>query len=185
MNRSTDTTSALHMARMSSPVGELRIVVSDLGLRAVLWEDDTDRIRSTDAEEVPHDAHPILDQAVRQLRAYFDGTLHEFTIPLDLVGTEFQLAAWHALATIPYGHTASYTTQAERIGRPNAVRAIGAANGRNPASIVLPCHRVIGADGSLTGFAGGLDAKRYLLAHERTHCPEQDLPAELSLFDAR
>ena len=102
----------------------------------------------------------------RQLDEYFAGTRTGFDLPLDLHGTPFQLAAWHALAEIPYGETRSYAEQAARLGRPAAVRAVGAANGRNPLSIVLPCHRVIGSDGALRGFGGGLDVKAGLLAFE-------------------
>lgn len=111
-------------------------------------------------------ADRILCSAVEQLTAYFAAELLEFDLPLDLRGTEFQTKAWRALASIPYGETISYQRQAERIGVPSAVRAIGAANGKNPCSIVLPCHRVVGADGSLTGFGGGLPTKRALLAFE-------------------
>ena len=106
--------------------------------------------------------------AVDQLTEYFAGERTTFDLPLDPVGTEFQVAAWRALGEIPYGETRTYGEQAAGIGRPTAVRAIGAANGKNPLSIVLPCHRVVGADGSLTGFAGGLDAKRFLLTHEQS-----------------
>ena len=105
--------------------------------------------------------------ASKQLQEYFAGDRRDFTIPLDLEGTDFQRAAWLALADVPYGETASYGEQAERIGRPRASRAVGAANGKNPVPIVLPCHRIVGADGSLTGFAGGLEMKERLLAHER------------------
>ncbi len=108
----------------------------------------------------------VLAEAARQLREYFAGDRTAFTIPLDLVGTPFQLDAWRHLAEIPYGETVSYAEQARRVGRPRAVRAIGAANGSNPVPIVLPCHRVIGSDGSLTGFGGGLHVKRALLEHE-------------------
>lgn len=147
-----------------SPVGELLLVASDVGLRAVLWPDD-DRL-SFDDDLVECD-HPILEAAETQLAEYFAGERTEFDLPLDPQGTDFQVATWKALADIPYGETATYGEQAERIGRPSAVRAVGAANGRNPLSIVLPCHRVIGADGSLTGFAGGIEAKRTLLDLER------------------
>ncbi|MEM8902903.1 MAG: methylated-DNA--[protein]-cysteine S-methyltransferase [Actinomycetota bacterium] len=156
----------LRTRSVPSPVGELRLVASDVGLRAVLWPDeDDDRVRFDD--DLVEADHPVLDAAASQLAEYFDGDRTEFDLPLDPHGTEFQVAAWKALAEIPYGETATYSEQAERIGRPTAVRAVGAANGRNPLSIVLPCHRVVGADGSLTGFAGGLDAKRLLLDHER------------------
>jgi methylated-DNA-[protein]-cysteine S-methyltransferase len=110
--------------------------------------------------------HPVLAETRRQLEEYFGGDRRVFDLPLDLVGSEFQVAVWRSLADIPYGTTATYGEQAARLGRPSAVRAVGAANGRNPVSIVLPCHRVVGADGSLTGFAGGLAAKRWLLDHE-------------------
>lgn len=102
-----------------------------------------------------------------QLREYFAGKRTEFDLPLDLQGTDFQVAAWKALAKVKYGQTASYARQAASIGRPTATRAIGAANGKNPVAIVLPCHRIVGSDGSLTGFAGGLGVKQWLLDHER------------------
>jgi methylated-DNA-[protein]-cysteine S-methyltransferase len=108
----------------------------------------------------------VLAAAARQLEEYFAGERTAFELPLDLEGTRFQRAAWLALAEIPYGETVSYGEQARRLGRPHAVRAVGAANGRNPVPIVLPCHRVVGSDGSLTGFGGGLDVKRALLDHE-------------------
>ena len=108
----------------------------------------------------------LLDEAARQLGEYFSGARTAFDLPLDLVGTRFLRAAWLALAEIPFGETVSYAERALRLGRPHAIRAVGAANGRNPLPIVLPCHRVIGSDGSLTGFGGGLDVKRALLDHE-------------------
>jgi methylated-DNA-[protein]-cysteine S-methyltransferase len=107
-----------------------------------------------------------LREAADQLRAYFAGELQEFDLPLKPRGTEFQLSVWSALQRIPYGQTTTYSTIAERIGRPAAIRAVGAANGANPIPIIIPCHRVIGASGSLTGFGGGLDVKRQLLALE-------------------
>ena len=161
-------TTDLRVATMPSPVGELRIVVSDRGVRAILWEDDVDRIASIDPEPIRPDDDPVARRAVDQLTEYFAGERTAFDLPLDPVGTEFQVAAWRALGEIPYGETRTYGEQAAGIGRPTAVRAIGAANGKNPLSIVLPCHRVVGADGSLTGFAGGLDAKRFLLTHEQS-----------------
>jgi methylated-DNA-[protein]-cysteine S-methyltransferase len=106
---------------------------------------------------------PLLVQAIEQLNQYFAGTRREFDLPLAPVGTPFQLACWRALAEIPYGETRSYGQQADRIGKPDRARAVGAANGANPIAIILPCHRVIGADGSLTGFGGGLETKRRLL----------------------
>jgi len=111
---------------------------------------------------------PVLEAAAEQLREYFAGERTSFDLPLALDGTPFQQEAWRALADIPYGETVSYGEQARRLGRPDAVRAVGAANGANPIAIVLPCHRVIGADGSLTGFGGGLETKRRLLDLERS-----------------
>ncbi len=113
------------------------------------------------------DRHSILDRAERELAAYFAGRLRRFTIPLAPEGTPFQRAVWAALATIPFGETRSYSDVARAVGRPRAVRAVGAANGRNPLALVLPCHRVIGASGALTGYAGGIDRKEWLLAHEQ------------------
>src|SRR4029079_15469667 len=98
--------------------------------------------------------------------AYFDGRLREFDVPLSLHGTDFQLRVWHALCEIPFGQTISYAELARRLGKPQAMRAVGAANGRNPVSIIVPCHRVVGSTGSLTGFGGGLPRKRWLLDHE-------------------
>lgn len=149
---------------LRSPVGPLTISATDTALVKVHFGGDagalTDRGSSTAAESV-------LDSTEAQLAEYFDGTRREFDLPIDLVGTEFQVSAWRALANAPYGRTMSYATQAASIGRPTATRAVGAANGRNPVAIVLPCHRVVGSSGALTGFAGGLDVKRWLLDHEQ------------------
>ena len=153
-------------ATIQSPVGPLRAFASDKGLRAVLFakSDVTRYVHEPGPVESPD--HPTLARLADQLGEYFAGSRQEFDLPLDPVGTEFQRLAWRALQAIPYGTTRSYSEQAAAIGRPRAVRAIGAANGKNPISIVIPCHRVIGADGSLTGFGGGLLAKRFLLDHE-------------------
>jgi methylated-DNA-[protein]-cysteine S-methyltransferase len=151
---------------VETPVGELRLVASSAGLRAVLWPD---RQAKADVVAPSHEASassPLLDDAARQLGEYFAGARTTFDLPLELLGTSFQRTAWLALAEIPFGETRSYAEQARRIGRPRAVRAVGAANGRNPLPIVLPCHRVVGSDGSLTGFGGGLEVKRALLDHE-------------------
>jgi methylated-DNA-[protein]-cysteine S-methyltransferase len=150
-----------------SPVGMLELVAGDGGLRAVIWPDGRlDRVGLA-AEMLTPGHAPVLDAAAGQLDEYFAGTRTTFDGPLDLHGTSFQLAAWRALAAIPYGETRTYGQQADRIGRPAAVRAIGAANGRNPVSIVLPCHRVVGSNGSLVGFGGGLEVKAALLELER------------------
>jgi methylated-DNA-[protein]-cysteine S-methyltransferase len=154
---------------LDSPVGSLTLVASDAGLRAILWPgDDLGRTGLAGANLAPG-RNDVLDEAAAQLEEYFARVRTSFDLPLDLQGTPFQVAAWEALATIPYRETRTYAEQAARLGRPNAVRAIGAANGRNPISIVLPCHRVVGSDGSLTGFAGGLETKAALLAFEHAH----------------
>lgn len=147
-------------AAVDSPVGRLTLVASDTGLRALVFRGET----------IPPESRPgrdsVLTIAAAQLAEYFDGVRRAFELPLDLVGTPFQRQAWSALASIPYGETISYGEQARRLGRPGAARAVGSANARNPISIVLPCHRVVGADGSLTGYGGGLAVKRALLEHE-------------------
>jgi methylated-DNA-[protein]-cysteine S-methyltransferase len=165
----TLTTTSLASRSCVSPFGPLTIVGSRLGLRAVLWPDD--RPARAGLADIPSDcgALGVLDETADQLDEYFAGRRASFDLPLDLRGTAFQLAAWRALAEIPYGETRSYAAQATRIGRPSAVRAVGTANGRNPVSIVLPCHRVVGSDGALHGFAGGLEAKAALLALEQRH----------------
>ena len=155
----------LAFTTMLSPVGPLKLVASNAGLVAILWPDDKPgRVRLGAIAEDPN--HPLLVETERQLSAYFAGTLARFDIPLDFRGTDFQRSVWQALLTIPFGETRSYAAIARHIGRPAAVRAVGAANGRNPISIIAPCHRVIGSNGALTGFAGGLDAKDYLLRLE-------------------
>jgi methylated-DNA-[protein]-cysteine S-methyltransferase len=150
----------LRFAEVETPVGVLTLVAGDAGLRGVLWPGESPP-RDADAAD-----HPVLAEAERQLHEYFAGARRTFDLPLDLVGTPFQRRAWLALATIPFATTISYGEQALRLGAPRAARAVGAANGRNPLSIVLPCHRVVGASGALTGYGGGLDAKRHLLDHE-------------------
>jgi methylated-DNA-[protein]-cysteine S-methyltransferase len=150
---------------LPTPVGRLRLVGSDGGLAAILWEnDDPKRVPLPIAGESPE--HPVLVEVARQLDEYFAGERLAFDLPLDFHGTAFQKDVWTALLNVPYGQTRSYAQIAEQIGRPTATRAVGAANGRNPISIIAPCHRIIGANGTLTGFAGGLDAKAWLLRHE-------------------
>lgn len=150
---------------MPSPVGELTLVASEKGLVAVLWENDRpERVPMSEPLDGPD--HEILMQAEKQLALYFSGDLQCFTVPLDFRGTAFQQQVWQQLLEIPFGETRSYGEIAERIGNPKSVRAVGAANGKNPISIIAPCHRVIGANGKLTGFAGGLEAKAYLLQLE-------------------
>jgi len=157
----------LAFKEIHTPVGRLKLVTSEAGLIAVLWENDSSRrVRLGSMIAVAH--HPILVKTENQLRSYFAGSLSDFTVPLELRGTDFQKSVWHALITIPFGQTRSYFQIASQIGKPTAARAVGAANGRNPISIITPCHRVISSSGHLTGFAGGLQAKRFLLAHERS-----------------
>ncbi len=139
---------------VESPVGRLKLVASDKGLAAILWEkDDPRRVRLGPIK--PDPGNQFLKQAESQLKAYFSGKLKKFTVPLDFKGTDFQKSVWAALLTIPFGQTRSYGEIAKQIGRPAAARAVGAANGRNPISIIAPCHRVLGTNGKLTGFAGG------------------------------
>ncbi|HUJ91063.1 MAG TPA: methylated-DNA--[protein]-cysteine S-methyltransferase [Gaiellaceae bacterium] len=144
---------------VDTPVGRLGLVASERGLRRVLWPGEP----GAGGDEA------VLAAAAEQLREYFAGSRRAFDLPLDLEGTAFQRRAWLALAEIPYGETRSYGEQARRLGAPRAARAVGAANGANPVPIVLPCHRLVGADGSLTGFGGGLDVKRRLLELESVH----------------
>lgn len=152
---------------MPSPVGQLSLVARDGKLNAILWENDRpNRVRLGDLHEA--NDNPALLETERQLKEYFAGTRNSFKLELDFTGTDFQKLVWQALLTIPFGETRSYSQIARQIGNPKAVRAVGAANGRNPISIIAPCHRVIGASGELTGFAGGLQAKQYLLALEGT-----------------
>jgi methylated-DNA-[protein]-cysteine S-methyltransferase len=151
---------------VSSPVGTLKLVASDRGLAAILWEnEDPKRVRLGDVEDRPD--HPMLIEAERQIREYFEGRRTRFDIPLDFAGTDFQKKVWAALLAIPFGETRTYGQIAAELGRPSAARAVGAANGRNPISIIAPCHRVVGSNGELAGFAGGLENKRHLLDHER------------------
>jgi methylated-DNA-[protein]-cysteine S-methyltransferase len=150
---------------VESPVGPLKLVATDAGLAGILWA--TDRPGRVRLDVVAEDGrHPVLVEAARQLDEYFAGERTQFTVTLDVEGTPFQRKVWTALLTIPWGETRSYAQIAAQIGQPGAVRAVGAANGRNPVSIMAPCHRVIGATGKLTGFAGGLEAKARLLALE-------------------
>jgi methylated-DNA-[protein]-cysteine S-methyltransferase len=151
---------------IETPVGKLKLVASDHGLVAVQWENDRpSRVRLS--ELVENDEHPVLVQTERQLREYFSGKRKAFSVALDMRGTRFQKDVWEALLAIPFGETKSYGQLAKQLGNPRATRAVGAANGRNPISIIVPCHRVIGSSGKLTGFAGGLDVKAHLLSLEQ------------------
>lgn len=149
-----------------SPVGILTLVASDAGLVAVLWEEDDPARVKLPATQVDED-HPVLRQTAAQLADYFAGARQQFDLPLDFRGTAFQQRVWAALLAIPFGETRSYGAIASAIDQPTASRAVGAANGRNPISIIAPCHRVVGSNGALTGFAGGLATKTWLIDHER------------------
>jgi methylated-DNA-[protein]-cysteine S-methyltransferase len=157
---------------IDSPVGALSLVATDRALVALVWRREGHRGAFENAAEKP--GHPVLRDTVRQLREYFAGSRRAFDVELDFRGTDFQRRVWAALLTIPYGETRTYRQIAELIGNPTAVRAVGAANGRNPISIIAPCHRVIGMNGDLTGFGGGLDAKAHLLSLE---APQKQLLA--------
>ena len=155
----------LSYKEMESAVGKLKLVANANALVAILWERErANRIKLAMLKCDPQ--QPILLETERQLKEYFAGTRNEFNLPLEPAGTEFQKKVWQALREIPFGQTRSYLDLAKSIGSVKAVRAVGAANGKNPLSIVVPCHRVLGADGALTGFAGGLEVKAKLLAHE-------------------
>lgn len=152
-----------------SPIGELTLLANDDGLVGIDWDDDGDHhtaVPDGEVTDVAADDHATLRLAVEQLREYFAGTRTEFDVPLAAVGTPFQHRAWDALVRIPYGETVSYGEQALMLGDKNKARAVGAANGKNPIPIIVPCHRVVGSNGHLTGFAGGLDTKAWLLDHE-------------------
>ena len=154
---------------MPSPVGELLLTATAAGLTRVWFEQHrhgTRALHEWTRADGSGDAARILGDARLQLEEYFAGARRAFDLPLAVQGTSFQRRVWDALRGIPFGETISYLELARRVGDPRAVRAVGGANGRNPVSIVVPCHRVIGADGSLTGFGGGIERKRWLLAHE-------------------
>jgi methylated-DNA-[protein]-cysteine S-methyltransferase len=155
----------LFYTEMKSPVGKLKLVASSNTLIAVLWEQERpNRVKLGTMNFDPQ--HPILLEAERQISEYFAGERIRFDLPLHLEGTEFQKRVWQALREIPFGKTKSYLDLARAVGSPEASRAVGAANGKNPLSIVVPCHRVVGAGGALTGFAGGLETKAALLTLE-------------------
>ena len=151
---------------IDSPVAPLRLVASSEGLAAILWPNDNPR-RVQLGEIVEDQNDPVLLESARQLQEYFSGRRQSFSLQLEFEGTHFQRRVWQALLTIPYGETRSYGQIAQQIGSPEAARAVGAANGRNPIPIIAPCHRVVGSTGKLTGFAGGLEIKARLLALEQ------------------
>lgn len=154
----------IHFTRIPSSIGELTLVASEKGLRGLYMEDHT---KASLTPDLWRDDPSHFAAATRQLNEYFSGKRRTFDLPLDLQGTLFQLQAWQALLKIPFGGTLTYGEQAALINNPKAVRAIGLANGKNPISIIVPCHRVIGKNGTLTGYGGGLERKRFLLELEK------------------
>lgn len=174
-----DSARVLHHAQIATPLGTMRVAADDRAVVSLEFADDEAGQAGLEALARRHGCtlaagfNPVSIRLAEELEAYFSGALQRFTTPLSAAGTEFQRLAWQALASIPYGETLSYGEQACRIGRATAVRAIAQANGANPIAIVLPCHRVIGADGTLTGYGGGLERKRWLLAHEARHAGDQ------------
>jgi len=164
---------SLYITRLSTPLCPMTACASSQGVCLLEFSDNQriirelkDLVKHLDAAVLP-ETNPHLDQLRAELDAYFAGQLKSFTVPLHTPGTAFQQAAWHMLRQIPYGETRSYKQQARAIGNPKAIRAVAAANGQNRVSIVIPCHRVIGSDGSLTGYGGGLDRKKWLLDFEK------------------
>jgi methylated-DNA-[protein]-cysteine S-methyltransferase len=168
--KNTNCDTELSFKLIDSPVGQLKLIGSERGLVAILWENDNPERAPLGA--LKHNGeHSTLCQTEEQLKEYFGGARTRFSVPLDMRGTAFQKDVWHALLDIPFGETRSYGQLAHQLGKPVASRAVGAANGRNPLSIVVPCHRVIGASGKLTGFAGGLVVKARLLQLESVTLP--------------
>lgn len=164
----------LHARTIQTPLGAMRLVAGERGIRACDFADAPDRpvheLVAPGDEAASHamsgEPGGVLDQFERDLIAYFDGTLREFRVPLDPHGTIFQRRVWGELVKIPFGRTISYATLARRTGDEHAIRAVGGANGANPIAIVVPCHRVIASDGTLGGYGGGIERKRWLLRHE-------------------
>lgn len=154
-------------AEIDSPAGRLTALVSEIGLQALLWDAHRAQCDAELAALPEADGHPVIEVLKEQLAAYFDGALTAFDVPLDVRGTPFQQQVWAHLQTIPYGQTRTYAEVARALGNAQLTRAVGGANSKNPVSIVIPCHRVIGASGALTGYAGGKQIKAFLLALER------------------
>jgi len=176
-SQNSNTTTQISQIVMQTPIGELTVVANERALVAIRWDttsndrepdahNPVDRKLSDDVVIVQSGEHDVLDRAAEQLAEYFTGSRMTFELPLEPHGTSFQRAAWEELVRIPYGETITYGEQASAMGDRNKSRAVGSANGQNPIPIVVPCHRVIGSNGKLTGFAGGLEVKAWLLDHE-------------------
>ncbi len=160
-NFSTMESITMFYDHLASPIGLIEITASSTGVQSVYFVDKI---------ENPDNSNQWSQQCKRELQAYFSAQLQHFSVPLDQNGTDFQKQVWEALLTVEYGKTASYLEIAQKINNPKAIRAVGSANGKNPLSIIVPCHRIIGSNGTLTGYAGGLERKSWLLQHES---PEQ------------
>ncbi|MFE0192114.1 methylated-DNA--[protein]-cysteine S-methyltransferase [Streptomyces sp. NPDC059008] len=173
-----DTAPLTHTVLTGTPVGPLTLVAAGEALTGLYMTDQRHRPPQESFGSPADPGEPPFAAAIAQLQAYFRGASTTFDLPLALRGTPFQRRVWAALCTIPYGETLSYGQLAARIGAPSAARAVGLANGRNPIGIIVPCHRVVGADGSLTGYGGGLDRKRRLLAFERSEEADTLFPAQ-------
>lgn len=173
-----DVAESLVTSSYASPVGRLTLVASETGLRAVRWPNDSS------PNEARLGRNEMIVRTAEQLDQYFAGQRREFDLPLEAVGTPFQMSVWNVLRSIPYGSTMSYGEQAAALGDAKKARAVGSANGRNPLAIVVPCHRVIGSSGSLTGFAGGTKSKKFLLDLEKRHAPAR-LPVRAADEDPR
>jgi methylated-DNA-[protein]-cysteine S-methyltransferase len=170
----------LYRTTIASPIGVLTALADDAGLVGIRWDTESEghdsdalnpvdrHLDAVDFVDVTANEHDVLDAVVRQLTEYFDGQRRDFDLPLHADGTTFQRQAWSALRKIPFGETVSYGEQAGLMGDRKKARAVGAANGKNPIPIIVPCHRVVGSNGHLTGFAGGLSVKAWLLNHELT-----------------
>jgi methylated-DNA-[protein]-cysteine S-methyltransferase len=152
---------------VKSPINDLLLVADD-GALTGLYFAGRDHIPAASKQWKFNAQHPVLKQAAKELQEYFAGKRTEFSVPLRLAGTDFQQRVWREISLIPYGETITYSDLAKRAGAPQAIRAAGAATGRNPVSVIIPCHRVMGKNGSMRGFAGGLDRKRHLLEHENS-----------------
>jgi methylated-DNA-[protein]-cysteine S-methyltransferase len=167
---------------IDSPVGKLKLFAGNEALVGILWEREKPN-RTHIESSVEKIDHPILVETEKQLNEYFNGERKEFDIKLDFIGTDFQKQVWQALLTIPYGETRSYGQIAAQLNNPKSVRAVGAANGKNPISIIAPCHRVIGASGNLTGFAGGMENKELLLKLENSKIYAANKNTQLKMFE--
>lgn len=159
---------AAHYYKMKSPIGNLNLVSSGDKLTALVFDQGWNNFVESEKLELIEKKDKLLVKTEKQLNEYFSGNRTEFDIPLEIGGTDFQNKAWKSLLTIPFGQTVSYAEQALKIKNPKAVRAVGAANAKNKIAIIIPCHRVVGKNGSLTGFAGGLNTKQQLLELERS-----------------